>query len=78
MHNMHMEKYGEKIKDSLFKDGINNALVAVVLPRADVPHQVGHACHQLLEVHLLLNNIQNNNSNDNNFGNIQIFKVWCV
>ena len=75
---MHMEKYGEKIKDSLFKDGINNALVAVVLPRADVPHQVGHACHQLLEVHLKTNNIQNNNSNDNNFGDMQIFKVWCV
>ena len=75
---MHMEKNGEKIKDSLFKDGINNALVAVVLPCADVPHQVGHACHQLFEVHLVLNNIQNNNSNDNNFGNTQIFKVWCV
>ena len=68
----------EKIQDSLFKDGINNALVPVVLPRADVPHQVGHAGHQLLEVHLLLNNIQNNNSNDNSFDNIQIFKVWCV
>merc|ERR1711973_794231 len=38
---------------SFFKDGINNALVAVVLPRADVPHQVGHAGHQLLEVHLI-------------------------
>ena len=51
----------------------------MVLPCADVPHQVGHAGHQLLEVHLVLNNIQNNNSNnDNNFGNIQIFKVRCV
>ena len=61
----------EKIQDSLFKDGINNALVPVVLPRADVPHQGGHAGHQLLEVHLKSNNIQNNNSNDNNFGKMQ-------
>ena len=75
---MHMKKNEEKMQHSLFKDGINNTLVAVVLPRADVPHQVGHAGHQLLEVHLVLNNIQNKNSNDNNFGNIQIFKVWCV
>ena len=38
--------------DSLGKDGIDNTLVSIVLPGADVSHQVAHAGLQLLEVHL--------------------------
>ena len=37
---------------SLCKDGINNALLSIVLPSADVSHQVPHTRLKLLEVHL--------------------------
>ena len=38
--------------DLLGEDVVNNVLVSFVLPGADVPHQVPHARHKLLEVHL--------------------------
>ena len=41
-----------KEDDLLGKDVINNRLVSIVLPGADVSHQVAHARLQLLEVHL--------------------------
>ena len=37
---------------SLGEDVVNNVLVSFVLPGADVPHQVAHARHKLLEIHL--------------------------
>ena len=40
------------VVDSLGKDVINNRLFSIVLPGADVSHQVAHTRLQLLEVHL--------------------------
>ena len=37
---------------SLGEDVVNNVLVSFVLPGADVPHQVPHARHKFLEIHL--------------------------
>ena len=44
---------------SLGEDVVNNVLVSFVLPGADVPHQVAHARHKLLEVHLRWLNVWN-------------------
>ena len=40
------------VVDSLGKDVINNRLFSIVLPGADVSHQVANARLQLLEVYL--------------------------